>query len=351
MNSTTVANLGEHALIERIRNRVPPVSSDVLIGIGDDAAVIKPDRGTVTVVTTDGLVEGTHFDRAFCSAPDIGHRALAVNLSDLAAMGAMPRQVLLSLVLPPKTLLFYLDQMIDTFLALAARHRTTLIGGNITASASTGPLFVEVTAIGSAKRRGVLTRDGAQPGDIIYGSGSIGGAAAGLASLRRIETDKQLPANDQASYPSSMDACQQKYLRPSPRVRLGVALGRNRAARACIDLSDGFGNAVHQLVTASNVGARIKADALPVHHEASCWFKSAGTDPLIEAICGGDDYELMFTAPQSYSGRLAHVKRQVGNLAITPVGVVTKERDIVLSRTGIDVPVPHGFTHFRQSHV
>ena len=335
----TVGDLGEHAIIERIRTRVPPAAPPVLIGIGDDAAVLEPERGALTVVTTDSLVEGTHFDRAFCSAADIGHKALAVNLSDLAAMGAMPQHVLLSLVLPPATLVQDVDQLLDTLLALAARHRTTLVGGNITASASagTGLLVVDVTAIGSAKRRRVLTRAGARPGDIIYLSGTIGAAAVGLASLRRGD---DLPALD-------LDTCRQRYRRPEPRVRLGVALGRNRAARACIDLSDGLGDAVHQLAAASDIGARIDADALPIHPAARAWCTASGADAIASAISGGDDYELVFTAPPSFGGRLTHVKRQLGDLAITAVGVVTKDKAVVLRQGGADAPLPSGFEHFR----
>lgn len=340
-----VADLGERAIIERIRNRVPPAAPPVLIGIGDDAAVLEPERGTLTVVTTDGLVEGTHFDRALSSAADIGHKALAVNLSDLAAMGATPRHALLSLVLPPAMLVQDVDQMIDTLLALAARHRTTLVGGNITASASTssgtGPLVVDIAAIGSAKRRCVLTRAAARPGDIIYLSGTIGAAAAGLESLQCTKETDGSRTDD-----LSMDGCRQRYRRPEPRVRLGAALGRNRAAHACIDLSDGLGDAVHQLTVASDVGARINANAVPIHPEARAWFIALGTDPVANAVSGGEDYELVFTAPPEFRGRLAHVKKQLGNIAITAIGVVTKEPDVVLHRDGIEAPLPAGFEHF-----
>lgn len=340
-----VADLGEHAIIERIRNRVPPAAPPVLVGIGDDAAVLEPENGTLTIVTTDGLVEGTHFDRTLSSAADIGHKALAVNLSDLAAMGATPRHALLSMVLPPAMLVQDVDQMIDALLALAARHRTTLVGGNITASASTpsgtGPLVVDVTAIGCAKRRRVLTRAGARPGDIIYLSGTIGAAAAGLESLQRAKETDSGSTDDR-----SMDGCRQRYRRPEPRVRLGAALGRNRAARACIDLSDGLGDAVLQLAVASDVGARINADAVPIHPEARAWFMSLGTDPVANAVSGGEDYELAFTAPQAFRKRLAHVKKQLGTVTITEIGVVTKEPGVVLHRDGIETPLPAGFEHF-----
>ena len=330
----TVADLGERDLIARIGAAVPAVPASVVVGIGDDAAVVEPERGTLTVATTDALVEGIHFDRAFCSPADAGHKALAVNLSDLAAMGAMPRHALLSLALPGACPVSDVDAMLQSLLALAERHRTALIGGNI--AASPGPLVIGMTAIGSVGRRRVLTRGGARPGDILYVSGRIGGAAAGLASLRdgphRARRDP--------------DDCRLRYRRPEPRVRLGVALGRNRAAHACIDLSDGLGDAVRQLAAASGTGARIEADALPIHPEARAWLDADGLDPVATALQSGEDYELAFTAPPAFRGRLRHVRRMVGDLPLTPVGVITCEREVRLHRDGREEPLPGGFEHF-----
>ena len=159
----TVAEIGEHALIERIRLRVPPAPPFVIVGIGDDAAVVEPDRNLLDVLTTDCLVEGVHFDQTFVAASDIGHKALAVNLSDLAAMGAAPRVALLSLVLPPALPVASVDALVDGISALAARARISIVGGNI--ARSPGPLIVDVTVTGSVHRRGVLTRAGGRAGD------------------------------------------------------------------------------------------------------------------------------------------------------------------------------------------
>ena len=336
VRSTTVADVGEHALIARIHSRVPPAPPSVVVGIGDDAAVVEPERGGLTVVTTDAQVEGVHFDRSLSTAADIGHKALAVTLSDLAAMGAAPQHALLSLALPPTMAVSDLDVMVDALLELAARHRVALIGGNI--ASSTGPLFVEVAAVGSVRRRRVLMRGGARAGDILYLSGDIGGATAGLESLRA----------DRTGGPSAGDACRQRYRRPEPRVQVGLALARTRAARACIDLSDGLADAVRQLAAASHVGVRLDADALPIHPQAREWFRRAGVDPTTAALGGGEDYELAFTAPSTFRGRLAHVRRLIGDLSLTPIGVMTKERDLVLRRDGRDEPLPRGFEHFRR---
>ena len=333
-SSATVADLGEHALIQRIRERVRPRVPGVLTGIGDDAAVVEPDRGALAVLTTDTLVEGVHFDRAHSSPADVGDKALAVNLSDLAAMGAAPRHVLLALSLPAACPVADVDGMIDALLSLAARHRTTLVGGDVTASP--GPLVLGVTAIGSAKRRRVLGRDGARPGDIVYVSGTIGAAAAGLASLREV-------ARDPGAVP---EECRRRHRRPEARVVLGVALGRSRAARACIDLSDGLGDAVHRIAAASAVGVQLEAEALPIHPEARAWFEAAGLDPVAAALAGGEDFELAFASPPAFRGRLRHVRRQIGDLPLTPIGVVTKAREVCLRRDGSDEPLPGGYRHF-----
>lgn len=352
----TVAALGERALVERIHARVPPAPSAVTVGIGDDAAVAEPDRGALTVVTTDTLVEGVHFDRSLSSAADAGHKALAVNLSDLAAMGAAPRYALLALSLPASCPVTDVDALVDALVELAARHRTALVGGDVTASP--GPLVIGVTALGSVGRRRVLRRGAAQPGDIVYVSGSIGAAAAGLAALRAgTEVPRPAPGDRGEAAPrqdggaapnagSGLDGCIERHQRPDPRVSLGTALGRNRAARACIDLSDGLADGVHRIAAASRAGVELDAEALPIDPAARAWFEAQGLDPVRAALDGGEDYELAFTSPPRFRGRLRHVRQQIRGLPITPVGVVTKEPTVRLRRHGKDEPLPSGYEHF-----
>src|SRR6266545_4854176 len=180
----TVADRSERELVARIQQRLQPPPSWLLVGIGDDAAVAEPERQRVEVLTVDALVEGIHFDRAFVPPDAIGHRALAVNLSDLAAMGASPRLALLSMALPSTLPLADFDAMADGIAGLAARHRLHVVGGNLTRSP--GPLMLDITVMGTAKRRQILTRAGARPGDELYVSGSLGSAAAGLSRLRQV---------------------------------------------------------------------------------------------------------------------------------------------------------------------
>lgn len=319
-HSLTVADFGEHAIIDRIRARIPPTPPFVVVGIGDDAAVVEPERNALEVLTTDCLVEGVHFDLAFVSPADVGHKALAVNLSDVAAMGAVPRLALLSLVLPPAWPVVHIDALVDGMLALAQRSRVALVGGNI--ARSPGPLVVDVTVTGSVHRRRVLTRAGGRAGDDLYVTGALGGAAAGLRLLRK-------------DYKNVTSAAQ-RYQRPEPRVRFGMLLGRNRIARACIDLSDGLADGVRQIGEASGFGAMIDAHALPIEPGAS----------LQEALTGGEDYELLFAVSPKTRRRLDGVCRLVKDLAITRIGRLTPNRALLLERDGRTEELPRGFEHF-----
>jgi thiamine-monophosphate kinase len=321
---TTVSSLGERALIQRITARLS-MPSWVIVGPGDDAAVIAPPRGSYEVLTTDALVDGVHVDRRFVPPYAIGHRALAINLSDLAAMGAEPRAALLSLVLPDDLSLEEIDGILDGILALAGEHRVTLIGGNITHTS--GPLTIDITAIGAVKPRRMLTRAGARVGDEVYVTGTLGDAATGLRTLQALAVD---PIVD-------VDRCRARYFHPEPRVRAGVLLGRNRAATSCMDLSDGLADGIRQIAASSNVGIIVDAQAIP---------RSVGIT-LDAALSGGDDYELVFTVKPKHRGRLRGVRNRLGTLPVTRIGVVTRGHDVLL-RTDAGVgELPRGYEHFR----
>lgn len=316
----TVAQLGEHALIARIRARIPPAPPFVVVGIGDDAAVVEPERNALEVLTTDCQVEGVHFDLKFVSPADVGHRALAVNLSDVAAMGAAPRVALLSLILPPSWPVAHVDALVDSMVSLALRSKVSIVGGNI--ARSPGPLVVDLTVTGSVHRRRVLTRAGGRAGDDLYVTGALGGAALGLKMLR--------------ADPAATSAAAERYRRPEPRVRFGLLVGRNRVAHACVDLSDGLADGIRQIGEASGVGAVIDASALPIEPGAS----------LQDALSGGEDYELLFAVPPKWRRRLDGVRRLTKDLAVTRIGRLTPDRAFLLERGGAAEKLPEGFVHF-----
>jgi thiamine-monophosphate kinase len=369
----TVSDLSEAQLIARIQHRLPPAPPWVLVGPGDDAAVVDPERNRAEVLSVDALIEGVHFDRAFVPPDAIGHRALAVNLSDLAAMGAAPRLALLSMALPLALPVDDFDAIIGGFTALAARHRLHVVGGNLTRSP--GPLMVDVTVMGTVKRRQALTRAGARAGDYLYVSGTIGAAAVGLEIAREVAsrkssvTSQQSPVGSRSLQPDRLTPDDSRlttgdlrlatddlrlmtaYLRPAPRVKLGLLLGRNRAASACMDLSDGLADGVYQMAAASGVGMTIGADALPIDPGARAWHDAHQRDAMSAALSAGDDYELLVAVRPRARRRVAALANRAGT-PLTCIGTCTGDGAVLLRRTAGDNPgdtaLPRAaYSHFR----
>ena len=335
--SSSISTLGERGIIDRIRERFPAPAGVLHTGIGDDAAVAGGVRGELQVLTTDVLVEGVHFDLGFSSFADVGSKALAVNVSDVAAMGATPRLALLSLILPERLTVSDIDSLLDGFAEMAGEAGVTLAGGNI--ARSPGPLVIDVTATGHVRQRRVLTRSGGRPGDVLYVTGAVGAAAAGLGWLRRNRGTGVAASPEVAALTA-------RHRRPVPRTRLGAILGRTRAASACMDLSDGLADAVAALASASGTGAVIDAGELPIPTEAKAWFTAEGQDPVTAALTGGDDYELLFAVSPRRRGRLRTVIQQARGVPVTRIGELTAAPAILLKTDGVSEPLPSGFTHF-----
>ncbi len=331
---------GERAMIDHIRRRLPHPPAPLIVGPGDDAAVFEPERGAFQVLTTDALVEGVHFDRRFSTPADIGYRVIAVNVSDIAAMGGRPEYALLSFLLPEAWTVDELDGLLDGLLEAASEYRITIAGGNL--SRSPGPLVVDVTATGSVRPRKLLTRSGGKPGDALYVTGTVGSATAGLGWMREF----RLKAGPPEPPEMDMATCIRRYLRPGARVRMGMLLGRNKAASACMDLSDGVADAVRQIADASGTGAVIDASALPIEPAAARWFSDHGSDPVNAALTGGDDYELLFAVPGRFRGRLRAVQSAARGLQVTRIGELTTDRAVRMTRDGVEVELPEGYSHF-----
>ena len=300
--------MDEFELVARYFDHPQAGPTQVTLGIGDDGAVLAHTPGTESVVVTDTLVCGTHFLKEH-SAASIGHRALAVNLSDIAAMGATAEWATLNLTLPSFDE-SWVEQFAVSLLDLARRYGVTLVGGDTTR----GPLSVTMTVGGRVSKGAALRRNGAQPGDSIYVSGQLGGAAAALARNNMQLEDPLLDA----------------FWYPQPRLALGVALVG--VAHSAIDISDGLlSDLGHVLHASGDLGADIDGGRIPLHPQAEL---DLGNGRALElALGGGDDYELCFTVPDAGRGSISVLEEELA-LPLTCIGEVTRDGPCQVRRNG-----------------
>ncbi|MGQ9897474.1 MAG: thiamine-phosphate kinase [Acidobacteriota bacterium] len=305
---------------------------ELQIGIGDDAALITARPGRHLVVMSDALVEDVHFRRRYVPAAAIGHKALAVNLSDCAAMGATPRFCLLSFALPPSAQPLGND-IVQGLLSLADRTQVILVGGDTTTSPQS--IFVDVCLIGDIAPGCTITRAGAQPDDALFISGTIGAAAAALQAF------------EQGATPPDV-ASQTRFLFPEPRLELGQYLATHHLATAMLDVSDGLSLDLARLCEASRVGAVLEAAALPIAPAAV-----AGTPDQAAArrlaLEGGEDYELLFTVPPQHMAAVAALSgaAAIGGVTLTHIGRITDDNKLLLHLNGETQPLPLcGYDHF-----
>ena len=314
---------GEFELIERYFTRRGAQREDVLAGVGDDGALVAAPPGATLVLAADTIVEGAHFPAGF-DARFVGHRALAVNLSDLAAMGAEPAWALLAVTLPAADE-HWLSGFAAGLDALARRHGVALVGGDTTR----GPLTVTMTVAGHVPPGRALMRAGARPGDDLWVSGTPGDAAAGLAILQG-----RLPAQGRAR-----DALLARFQLPQPRVALGLAL--RGVATACIDISDGLAADLGKLCAASGVGADVEGRELPLS-AGLCSVAPPGAR-LAYALGGGDDYELLFTAGAGERARIAALDPGV---VLRRIGSIAEAEGVRIDGEPPGRDAGHGFDHF-----
>ncbi|MCX8045120.1 MAG: thiamine-phosphate kinase [Desulfobacterota bacterium] len=328
-------DIGEFGLIRRLAKTAIQHDPSLHKGIGDDAAVIALGSKKCLLVTTDTLRENIHFTLDTTPPFLLGKKALAVNLSDIAAMGGMPRYYVVSLSVPGTTPFAFVKDLYRGMCSRARLWNVLLVGGDTTGS-NCG-ISITITVIGTAARNHVVYRRGARPGDRIYVTGTVGDAALGLALLK------------QGVEPQQARQLVLRHRDPDPRIAAGLMLAHKRIPTSMIDVSDGILADLRHILEQSGTGARIRSDAIPLSRQYLRWVRQLGGDPYRYALCGGEDYELLFTAPPQRHAAIERIAYSLG-LTITPIGEITARRGQleVLDRTGKPMHLgrQEGFVHF-----
>jgi thiamine-monophosphate kinase len=327
----------ERHLIE-IARRVSRAEPGVRVGIGDDCAVLELGAGSLLLATTDLLIEDVHFRRRWATPADIGWKALAVNVSDIAAMGGRPRWALVALACPEAVRVDEAEAFFAGVQALSTEYGVAVVGGDT--CASPGGWVVNVTLLGEAALT-PIRRSTARPGDVIAVTGSLGRSAAGLALLEAGATALAVPTDVQAEVTTA-------HLRPRPRTREGQWLGRAQGVTAMIDLSDGLATDLGHICRESGTGARVELGRLPIHPAVGDVARALGRDALAWATGGGEDYELLLTCAPAALDRLAEGLASATATRLSAVGEIVPAADGVryLDAGGRPVAVGQGFEHF-----
>lgn len=332
----------EFDFINTLRRRVASANQSVIAGIGDDAAVFRSSPGKETVITVDLLVEDVDFRRTTTPPYLLGHKALAVSLSDIAAMGARPLWSLVSIGVPEDVWQTdFVERLYDGWMDLANRYGVQLIGGDT--SRTNERIVIDSIVVGECSAGLAVKRTGATAGDHIYVTGSLGAAAAGLRLIERGAHLAEQNLGDEDS--QKLDHVLLRQLRPEPRVGWGIVLGEERLATAMIDLSDGLSSDINHLCAASNVGALIDASLLPIDERVVELCGRRALDPLQLALHGGEDFELLFTVKPE---NVAQLPRRVDGVEIKRIGQIASASDGVKISEGTRVwdLRPGGWKHF-----
>lgn len=328
----------EFDLIRRLQAQAAHQDPHVFKGIGDDTAIIKTSSTEWTLITTDLLAQGVHFDPATSSFRDIGYRAAIANLSDIAAMGGTPRFMLVSIAIPPNCSTTQIQELYRGMMQAGSPYHVRLIGGDT--SASQQGLFLNITLTGVVKPRQALLRSGAREGDRLYVTGTLGDSRAGLDLLKSRRGPKLRPADARFLLA--------RHHRPSARVAEGLWLVKQGLAGSAIDLSDGLSGDLRHICEESAVGAEIIAGSLPISPACRAYALARGLDPAQIAIQGGEDYELLFSVPHRKQARF---ERLIGHtrFQMTCIGSITPKASGLRLRTddGATQPLPlTSYEHF-----
>lgn len=324
--------IDELSVIRLIRERFKNASKGISLGIGDDAAAVRINPECLLLATTDSQVEGVHFLKGLISARDIGRRAVAVSVSDIGAMGGVPRFFLSSLGFSRQEDEGFLKGIIDGFELAEEEFKAALIGGNLSAS---DKLFLDITILGEVEPHIMVKRIGARPGDIIYVSGTVGDSALGLRILKRGRK------NEKEGYLIS------RYISPQPRLALGRELAQLSLPTSMIDISDGVILDLERITVEHGLGADIYAERIPLSSDYRAGISGFAQNPYELALSGGEDYELLFTSPQEKREDIKGVSLKL-DVKITEIGCITDEPPLrVLDSYGRGIEIEHrGFIHF-----
>lgn len=338
----SLAEVGEFGLIQKLHRWFGKSRQSVLTGMGDDAAVIQPDPKRSLLVTTDLLVEQVHFDLTFQSLKDVGFRAAVANLSDIAAMGGIPLYILVALAIPPRFALSDIQNFYKGLMHPCQRYGVQLVGGDT--SSSRRDLFITVVVMGKTTGKLSLQRSGAQVGDFIYVTGTLGDSRAGLQILKG-----SLHKRMSHSPTNTEQYLMRRHMRPTPRIVWGQMLANHQLATSAIDISDGFSGDLRHICAASRVGAVIWSQALPLSSHLRSYAMTTHQNPVNLALAGGEDYELIFTVPSQFQRKIAIWAKKL-KVPITCVGEIKPrswELKLKLSE-GIYRQLPvESYDHFR----
>ena len=314
----SLKSIGEFGLIRQLKQQWPSSSPWIIKGIGDDAAILKARQGQQFLISTDVSIEGIHFDLAYHTPKDVGWRAGAANLSDIAAMGGTPLYLLVSMAVPVRVPPQHIRELYRGIQAACRPCNVELIGGDTSSSPS--QIFLSLTIVGSVRANRALTRNKAEIGDRIYVTGTIGDANAGLRILQTHST------KGRGFRPSAVEKFLiRRHLRPAPRIHVGQLLVDRKLAHAAIDLSDGLSSDVGHVCEESRVGAEIHGKALPLSSQLRALAQRHKTDPMKIALQGGEDYELLFTAPPKHHQKVLRVSEQT-RVPITCIGEIKPKK-------------------------
>ena len=336
MSEKTIKELGEFGLIKKLTEDVVPMHASTIKGIGDDAAVINHGNNE-TVLTTDLLLEGIHFDLTYVPLKHLGYKAVVVNLSDVVAMNAIPRQITVSIGISAKMTFAALEELYTGIKLACKTYKVDLVGGD-TSSSMTG-LVISITATGIASPGTVVYRNGAQVNDLICLSGDLGAAYMGLVLLQR---EKKLFEED-SSFQPKLDGYQyiiEKQLKPEARNDILISLRKLEIQpTSMIDISDGLSSDLLHICNESEVGCRLYADKIPVHDETEKLASSMNIDSIVAALNGGEDYELLFTVPVDKYNKLQqeHQISVIGHITEASEGtklVLSDDKTVLLTAQG-----------------